>query len=162
VQYDSLLVKRYYLSGCARERHNTYISDQSHGVSLVHDETVFHANTIGSQTPRPQFPSPRAKVLRSWLQTSCRPSLRSPDGKESPRTAIRPGAQWDGYFTDSDIVLQCTSHRGDGYPSEALPPTMIISSPSTTPQLSSNGQIPGFLHGRCLMNTSKLPIVESG
>ena len=45
-----------------------------------------------------------------------------PDGKESPRAVIRPGSQRDGYFTDTDIVLQCTSYHGDGYPSEALPP----------------------------------------
>ena len=34
--------------------------------------------------------------------------LRSPDGKESLHVIIRPGAQRDGYFTNSNILAQVT------------------------------------------------------
>ena len=34
--------------------------------------------------------------------------LRSPDGNESARVLLRPGAQRDGYFTHSDVIAQVT------------------------------------------------------
>jgi len=147
VQYDSLLGKcRWVRSGVSQHLHSDH---RRHSVSWFNrNETVFHGNAVGSRTPRPQFPSPRVKVLRSWLQTSCLLTygwLRSPDrGKESLYVIILPGAQRDSHFTNSDILAQVTTVM------DIPTPTMIISSSSTTPQLTSNGQIPRFLHRRYL------------
>ena len=43
-------------------------------------------------------------MLHSQLQISCRPILRSPDGKETLHVAVLPGAQRGGRFTNSDIL----------------------------------------------------------
>jgi len=62
---------------------------------------------------------------------------------------ILPGAQRDGYFTNSDILAQVAAVM------DITTPTMIFSSSSTTPQFTSSGRIPRFLHEKMPLDTSK-------
>ena len=116
---------------------------QRHSVFLVHDETVFRANSVGSRTLRPQFPSPKVKVLRSWLQTSCQPTITGGSSLVTRREGVPPCRYppWRTPFYEQRYT--CTKVN-------ITTPTMIISSSSATSQLTSSGRIPRSLHGRCL------------
>jgi hypothetical protein len=88
---------------------------QRHNVSWVHDETVFYANDRRERrwVPETETAVPKPKGEGASLMVADFVSadygwLRSPDGKESARVVIRPGAQRDGYFTNSDVLAQVT------------------------------------------------------
>ena len=97
--------------------------------------------------------SPQAQGRRCFVH-SCRLRvgrllwwLQSPDEKESLHldVVILLGVQRGSHFTNGDILAQVTITMDT-----TTPGTMIISSSSTTPQLTSNGRIPRFLYGRYL------------
>ena len=123
---------------------------QRHSACLIHGETAFHAKAVGSRTPRPQFPSRTAEVLHSRLQTSCRPSLRSPEGKESPMSLSAPVHNATAIL-QTTIYLYKSPWRPSWVSFRRTAPTMINSSTSTMPQLTPNKETPRFLHGGWLL-----------
>lgn len=89
--------------------------DKRHSVYWVHDETVFYVHdrrerrwVPDSETAVPRPKGEGASLMISDFVSADYGWLRSPDGKESARVVIRPGAQRDGYFTNSDILAQVT------------------------------------------------------
>ena len=88
---------------------------QRNTVVWVHDETVFYANdrrkrhwvsTAETAVPKPKGEG--ASLMVADFVSADYGWLRSPDGKESARVVIRPGAQRDGYFTNRDVLAQAT------------------------------------------------------
>jgi len=84
-------------------------------VVWYHDESVFYAHDRRERrwVPVTENAVPRPKGEGHSLMVADFVSadygwLRSPDGKESARVLLRPGARRDGYFTNDDIVEQAT------------------------------------------------------
>jgi hypothetical protein len=84
-------------------------------VAWLHDETVFSANdrrerrwVPDTETAVPKPKGEGASLMIADFVSADYGWLRSPDGKESARVVLRPGAQRDGYFTNSDILAQVT------------------------------------------------------
>ena len=84
-------------------------------VAWVHDETVFYANdrrerrwVSNTETAVPKPKGEGASLMVADFVSADYGWLQSPNGKESARVVIRPGAQRDGYFTNRDILAQVT------------------------------------------------------
>ena len=93
----------------------TASDNQRNKVSWVHDETIFHAHdrrelrwVPDTETAVPKPKGEGASLMVADFVSADYGWLRSPDGEESARVVIRPGAQRDGYFTNSDILAQAT------------------------------------------------------
>ena len=89
--------------------------EQRHTVVWYQDETIFYANdrrehrwVPDTETAVPKPKGEGASLMISDFVSADYGWLRSPDGKESARVVIRPGAQRDGYFTNNDILAQVT------------------------------------------------------
>ena len=92
-------------------------SDPSDPKNVIwyHDESVASAHDRQQRrwVPHDGTPVPRAKVEGHTLMVADFVSadygwLRSPDGTESARVLLRPGAHRDGYFTHDDVIAQVT------------------------------------------------------
>jgi hypothetical protein len=88
---------------------------QPRNVAWLHDETVFCANdrrerrwVPDTETAVPKPKGEGASLMVADFVSADYGWLRSPDGKESARVAIRPGVNRDGYFTNADILAQVT------------------------------------------------------
>ena len=93
----------------------TTANHQRKTVVWVHDESVFYANdrrerrwVHNTETAVPRPKGEGASLMVADFVSADYGWLRSPNGKESARVVIRPGAQRDGYFTNRDVLAQVT------------------------------------------------------
>ena len=84
-------------------------------VVWAHDETVFYANNRRkrrwvhkTETAVPKPKGEGALLMVADFVSADYGWLQSPNGKESARVTIRPGAQRDGYFTNRNVLVQVT------------------------------------------------------
>ena len=90
-------------------------TDNPNNVLWLHDETIFYMHdrrklrwVPDTETAVPKPKGEGASLMVADFVSANYRWLRSPDRKESTRVIILPGAQHNGYFTNSDVLAQVT------------------------------------------------------